>query len=52
MPDAPSTRTRWPFLSAVSTPCTDMTAGICIYLAVTAPWDSGPPLSVTTAHAL
>ena len=51
-PRVPSTRTRLPLVSLLRHPRTDMTAGICISRAVTAPCDSGPPLSVMTAAAV
>jgi hypothetical protein len=50
-PEAPSTRTRSPFRSLPNTPRTAITAGMRISRAVTAPCESGPPLSVTTADA-
>ena len=52
VPAVPSTRTRVPFCSRLRLSLTDITAGIFISRAVTAPWESGPPLSVTTATAL
>ena len=51
-PAAPSTRTSWPLRKRVRDSLTDMTAGMPISRAVTAPCESGPPLSVTTAAAL
>lgn len=50
-PWVPSTRTRWPFFNCARQPGTDITAGIFISRAVTAPCESGPPLSVITATA-
>ena len=51
-PRVPSTTTICPSFSSVMTPRTDITAGSPISRAVTAPCESGPPLSVTTADAL
>lgn len=51
-PAVPLTRTRVPSGSDSRAPRTAMTAGMPTSRAVTAPWDSGPPLSVTTARAL
>src|SRR5215469_613173 len=48
-PPPPSTRTRCPFFSRLKDSFTDITAGMRISRAVTAPCESGPPLSVTTA---
>jgi hypothetical protein len=50
-PCPPFTRTRSPSLSAVRAPWTAITAGTPTSRAVTAPCESGPPLSVTTATA-
>ena len=50
-PWEPLTRTRSPSCSAVRAPWTAITAGTPTSRAVTAPCESGPPLSVTTATA-
>lgn len=51
VPRLPLTRTLIPFCRSFMTSRTAMTAGNLISRAVTAPWERGPPLSVTSPFA-